>query len=422
MGKYINSKDLFKWNRFDLPIKHLFLKFYHRGIKSDFGENMYKEHLRLWNNFKEYNNPNKNTYEAFKIDFINIFNDIKNDKFEWNKSPVVTDIDGFLLNGAHRITASCLLKKPFNHTIGSERNRDGQKVCDYKMFNNLGLSQEYQDAAALELARTNPKHLIINLFPSATHDRHLVENIITKYCGISYKKDIWLNNTGAFNYTLQLYKGEKWAGDRSNNFGGFRNKTTLCFTNQTTPMTVYLVNLSDLNIARQIKNEIRAIYNIGNHSVHINDTSEETLRLARCLFNKNSIHFLNNSQLQYYPKFLKQLNYYENYIKSNNLNFEDYCITASSVLSLYGLREGNDLDYLHFNSPKIKGHPDIHSHNEYGVGKYNKNIDDIIFNPSNHFYYGNLKVASLRIIKELKEKRGEEKDYKDIELINKTLK
>ena len=115
------------------------------------------------------------------------------------------------------------------------------------------------------------------------------------------------------------------------------------------------------------------------------------------------------------------MNYFEQYLIENNLDFEDYCITASSVLSLYGLREGKDLDYLHFNPHIIKGHPDISSHNEYGVERYSKHKDDIIFNPENHFYYGNLKVASLEIVKALKEKRGEEKDYIDINLINKVI-
>jgi hypothetical protein len=155
--------------------------------------------------------------------------------------------------------------------------------------------------------------------------------------------------------------------------------------------------------------------------VHINDTHEETLRLSRCLLNKNSIHFLNFSEVKPYQKFLHQLNYYENFIISNNLNFEDYCISASSVLSLYGLREGNDLDYLHSNLVQIEGHSDIHSHNEYGQNRYLQEIKDIIFNPNNHFYYGNLKVASLNVIKLLKEKRGEEKDKIDVELINTIL-
>ena len=411
-----NSKQLFKWNRFDLPIKNLFLKFYDKNINSNFGEEIYKEHLRLWNNFKEYDNPNKNTYNAFKNDFINIFKDIKSNNFNWDQSPIIIDNSKFLLNGAHRTAASSYLNSPSKFKVGHD-GKDGQKVCDYNMFKQLNLNEKYLDASALELVRNNKNLLLVSLFPSATHSRHLVDNILLKYSNIAYKKDVKLTPNGAFNYTLQLYKGEEWAGNWHNNFGGFRDKTSLCFTNNN-PMTVYLIELKDLTIARQIKEEIRQIYNIGNHSVHINDTHEETLRLSRCLFNKNSIHFLNNSQLKNYSKFLNQLNYFEQYIIQNNLDFEDYCITASSILSLYGLREGKDLDYLHFNPHIIQGHPDISSHNEYGVGKYPKDKDDIIFNPDNHFYYGNLKVASLNIVKELKEKRGEEKDYIDINLIN----
>ena len=412
----LNSQQLFKWSRFDLPIKNMFLKFFDKNINCSFGEEIYKEHLKLWNGFKEYNNPNKNTFEAFKNDFINIFEDIKNNNFDWNRSPIIVDKDRFLLNGSHRTAASSYLNSPAKFQEG-QNIKDGQKVCDYKMFKDLNLSENYMDAAALELVRNNKNLLLVSLFPSATHNRHLVDDILLKHSNIAYKKDISLNPNGAFNYTLQLYKGEAWAGNWHNNFAGFRDKSNLCFTNSN-PMTVYLIETSDLTLARQIKEEIREIYNIGNHSVHINDTYEETLRLSRCLFNNNSIHFLNNSKIQNYTNFKSQLDYFEQYITHNNLDFEDYCITASSILSLYGLREGNDLDYLHFNSPKIDGHPDIHSHNEYGIGRYSETIDNIIYNPKNHFYYGNLKVASLDIIKELKSKRGEEKDKTDIKLIN----
>ncbi len=411
-----NSKQLFKWNRFDLPMKNLFLKFYDKNINSNFGEEIYKEHLRLWNNFKEYDNPNKNTYDAFKNDFINIFKDIKSNNFNWNQSPIIIDNNKFLLNGAHRTIASSYLNSPSKFKVGYD-GKDGQKVCDYNMFKQLNLNEIYLDASALELVRNNKNLLLVSLFPSATHSRHLVDNILLKHSNIAYKKDVKLTPNGAFNYTLQLYKGEEWAGNWHNNFGGFRDKTRLCFTNNN-PMTVYLIEVDNLTIARKIKEEIRQIYNIGNHSVHINDTYEETLRLSRCLFNKNSIHFLNNSQFKNYYNFLSQLNYFEQYLIQNNLDFEEYCITASSVLSLYGLREGKDLDYLHFNPHIIQGHPDISSHNEYGIGRYSKDKDDIIFNPDNHFYYGNLKVASLNIVKMLKEKRGEEKDYTDINLIN----
>lgn len=412
----IDSNKLFKWNRFDLPMKNLFLKFFDKNIDCNFGEEIYKEHLRLWNGFKEYNNPKKNTFEAFKNDFIVMYKDMKNDNFDWEKSPIIIDDEKYLLNGAHRTAASSYLNITAKFKTGKDM-KDGQKICDYGMFKKLKLDEKYLDAAALEFVRKNKNTLLVNLFPSAIHGRCLVDKIISKYADIVYKKDINLNSIGAFNYVLQLYKGEKWAGNWSNGFSGFKQKTKLCFTNNN-PMTVYLIEIKDFSLSIKIKEEIREIYKISNNSVHINDTHEETLRLSRSVFNENSIHFLNNSRIKKYSNFLNQLKYFEDYLTKNNLDFEEYCITGSSVLSLYGLREGRDLDYLHFNPHIISGCKNIDSHNEYGIGRYSKNKDDIIFNPENHFYYGNLKVASLQIIKSLKEKRREEKDLRDIKLIN----
>ena len=293
-------------------------------------------------------------------------------------------------------------------------------VCDYRFFQNLGLQENYQDAAALELAKTNKDLRVVSLFPSAENDRDLVDNLIKKSGAIAYKKDIDLNHNGAFHYMLHLYKGESWAGNWNNNFSGFMAKRDVCFTSSK-PLTVYLVEFDDLDDATRVKQEIRDLYKIGNHSVHINDTHEETVRVSRCVFNDNSIHFLNRAKLRYFPRFLKQLDYYTNFLDQNGLDTEEYCITASSVLSLYGLREGVDLDYLHFNNQAIQGHADIHSHNEYGIGRYHIERDDIIFNPLNHFYFDNVKLASLNVINELKERRGEPKDLIDTALIRSAL-
>ena len=410
--------DLFNWSRFDLPIKNIFLNLL--GKNTNFGKDIYKEHLRLWNGFKEYNNPNKNTYEAFESDFIEIYNDMKSNKFDWNKSPVVVDSEGYLLNGSHRTAAASKLNIDIK-TIEGLDIKDGQKVCDYKLFESLKLDEKYMDAAALEMVRKNKDLLVVNIFPTAIGGRRELESILNESCNISYKKRIKLSNNGALNYMFQLYKGEQWAGSWNNNFAGFREKASLCFTNED-DMTIYLIELKDKSVAVDIKDRIRKIYGVGNHSVHINDTYEETLRLSRCLLNRNSIHFLNNSKPQNYYNFYKSLNYYEEYINKNDLNHEDYCLTASGVLSLYGLREAADVDYLHDNGHEIFDPSDnIHSHNSYGVGIYKKSYHEIIHNPENHFYYGNIKVASLDVIKELKEHRNEEKDKVDVLLMENAI-
>ena len=127
---------------------------------------------------------------------------------------------------------------------------------------------------------------------------------------------------------------------------------------------------------------------------------------------------MNNASFVHYPKFYEMLNYYRKYIDDNDLNSDDFCVTASSILSLYGLREGNDLDYLHGNAhQKIEGHEEIHSHNGE-IYNYTKTIDDIVYNPENYFYFDGIKFASPWIIKWLKEKRGESKDMVDIQLLS----
>jgi len=66
------------------------------------------------------------------------------------------------------------------------------------------------------------------------------------------------------------------------------------------------------------------------------------------------------------------------------------------------MREGKDLDYLH-RGPALEGHPSIKSHNKHVKETSIKTVDDIIYNPENHFYFNGLKYATLEVIKELKE-------------------
>ena len=78
-----------------------------------------------------------------------------------------------------------------------------------------------------------------------------------------------------------------------------------------------------------------------------------------------------------------------------------------------------DLDYLHSTPEEIKDERDlIHSHNQYGIGRYHIERDEIIHNPHNHFYHRGIKFVTLEVVKKLKQKRGEEKDIRDIKLID----
>ena len=64
-----------------------------------------------------------------------------------------------------------------------------------------------------------------------------------------------------------------------------------------------MVEFESLEQSIKAKEEIRAKFNLGKHSVHINDTHEQTIRLAKCVLNKNSLKFLCDSVPQDYQKF-----------------------------------------------------------------------------------------------------------------------
>jgi hypothetical protein len=131
---------------------------------------------------------------------------------------------------------------------------------------------------------------------------------------------------------------------------------------------------------------------------------------------------LNNQKPANFKRFNKHIDLFKSFILNRNLDIDEYCVTASSTLSAYGLREGEDIDYLHHNADKLSIPLNlINSHNEHGEGKYHLNKSDIIFDPKNYFYHKDIKFATLEVVKKLKEKRGEIKDIKDIKYINSVI-
>ena len=432
MDKFkIKANELLSTTRFDLIIKFLYAKNYKNGYKTDYFLEMYKQHLKIWNNFKEYNNPQKNSFEAFKNTFEELIDDITTHGFNGDVSSIPV-VGNNILNGSHRLGAALLNNSEITCYRGID-SRDGQLNCGWKMFNRLGLDRGYADRVALEYAQLKSNTYIVTIFPTATSKGHIdkVENILNQHSKVFYSKRLQLSRLGLFNLMREFYYGEPWAGAHPH-YGGFRAKTKGCYQGEGDTI-VYLCEFNNINETVKMKDLLRKIYNVGKHSVHINDKHEETVRIAQAVFNDNSVHYLNNNKSvsldknfatknqKYFHRFERCLNHYKNYITHNNLDINDYCITASSTLSIYGLREGNDIDYIHHDNRKIEGNSLISSHNAYGKNLYPYPYDEIIYNPKYHFYTRGIKFASLDVVKKLKETRGEKKDIIDINLINEIL-
>lgn len=421
-----NPLDLLSTKRFDVMFKYMYAKSRKLGYKTKFFRDAYKHHLQIWNNFKEYNNPDKNTYEAFVSMFHDILDSIEKDGFQESISSVPV-LNGSILNGAHRLAACMVYNKPIVCHDGVD-GRDGAYDCSWHSWSRsveFGKpDQDFCDRAALEYVSLEKNTYMVILFPSASQ-KNLVQQtrqMISNNGELFYEKAIQLNKNGAINLMRELYWREVWA--ESNGRSGYNEKAALCFTTFEAPTVVFLAKFNSLQDSVKCKADIRSLYGPDKHSVHINDTHEETSRIAKTVFNKNSIHYLNNCNYRT-PESIRLENLITEFsalIKAENQDPDNYCISAGAVLSRFALKECKDLDYLHSNAPKLTtSNPDIQSHNNYGVNLYHTDYDDIIYNPENYFHVHGVKFASLNVVKQLKLKRSEPKDKHDLELIERVL-
>lgn len=405
-------------SRFDIIPKYLYAMYRELGIKCTYGEDLYKEHLRVWNNFKELDKPDKNTYEKFKDEFDNILDSMKNKGFN-KEFPVVISRRGNLLNGGHRTAAALLYNSSLKTKVGSDTQ--GQENCGSAYFKSLGLGEGWCDSIALEYAKLKPRARLVTIFPScgevdqSDEKIHAALEILQEKTNIYYAKELSLNKNGFENYMRQVYLGESWLGNPSNGFAGAKEKAQFC--GGTGKMIALLIEPSSSVDMVKVKDEVRDLFGLGNHSIHINDTYEETLRLARVIYNRNSLHFLEHGQPDKYEKLTGLLSIYEKTLRMAGITPDLFSITGSAVLSMYGLRECEDLDYLHFHKNHVlTGHELINSH-ETELNKYPMHKHEILFNPNNHFYWNNVKFASLTAVTEMKAFRGEEKDERDLTLM-----
>jgi glycosyltransferase involved in cell wall biosynthesis len=412
---YSNASGLLNKNRFDIAAKTMYTNSYIKNLNVNFYKDLYLEHLKVWNNFYE-QNPIKNSKEEFLKSFKETIDSIRKNGFNENISKIPV-INNSAINGSHRIAASIVLNKNVK-TIEAQPS-EGQYIADYNYFktkNNFvhgGLKEEYLDEMALEYCRRKENMYTITIFPSHNIKDEIIENIVTSKTNVVYKKEITLENNGKINYVHNLYYGENWIGNRANNFLGIREKSSLSFA-KGNRIVVYLVEENNIENLLLLKAHVRKVCGVGKHSVHINDTQEETWRVASSAFNKNSIHNMNVRKNMKTPNFDNFFTIYQNLLNSRK-DKELFCIDSSAVLSAYGIRDCKDLDFLHVNNIADLG-KGIECHNEYSL-YYLENKNEIIYNPNFHFYLFGVKFASLETVKKMKAFRNEEKDKNDLKLI-----
>lgn len=385
--KIIEQKDpieVLTHKRFDVVMKYL----YASNLSSDYYQDMYKKHMKAWNGFKQSSPPKKGFHE-FDAAFRSI---IDNEVYE----PIPISPEGHIANGAHRLSAALYQKRPIN-TRWADEHEIYPVIADYEYWHSKKIPTHMMGRTAVEYARLKPNTHVICLFPIAHTRLEEVLRIITRRVNVFYATTEELNKGGQLALMKEIYYEEGWASEE-----GIRRKGNQCFRGEE-KVTFLLVDGPDLQTVKEMKDEIRVLFDVGNHSVHISDFQHDAIRIAKTVFNDNSIHFLNHRKNVSFENHTK--------LMADMKPDDNTMITSSAVLSLYGLRDCKDIDLIYYNNPQ----PD--SHNPYLEDHYKLTLDEIFNNPTYHFYYQGFKYVSLDAVKKMKMYRHEPKDIKDVELI-----
>lgn len=408
----VDPRTLIAPKRFDVLAKIIFLKFLSSNSDDNIGKKLYLKHLELLNGFLELDRSGyskKIGKDSFILSFKELLISIKKD---FNKSYAIPISNNNILDGAHRLAVAIFLKRDiFVFKVnGKEFN------YNYSFFKDKKFPEIYLDMMANEYLLYKKKARLIFLWPTANKSNDSKFNeIINKHGEVVYEKKIKINPENAWVLIREVYKNEKWLGNFKNQFLGAKNKAIWCFqNNQPLRVILYESNKDLINVKQLIRN----IYNEGKHSVHITDNYSETCELSNFMFNKNSIHWLNNYRLKKYNWFDELFLNYKKFLNHSRLNKKKFCIDGSSVLSIYGLREARDIDFIHTYKKnihtKMLGVTDHNSASNYHVQDRFSLVND----PRYFFYYSGFKVISLEQLKQYKVNRNEKKDIIDLNLIN----
>jgi len=402
-----SANSLLTWNRFDLAFKLFYLDMKAKNLK--LATDIYAQDIKAQTlgEFKEFGSTTKDSFEAYIQEFETTVNSISENGFDSQKTLIPLANNSSILNGAHRVASAIHLNK----TVTCVELELEPYIIDYKYFYDRDVSSDTLDIVANKFIEYADNVYLAFLWPSGIGFKEEAEN---KFSNIVYKKDIRLNAKGAHNLLTELYKHMDWSGNPEDGYKGIHQKLLECFPNFET-VRVIAFQADSLESVREIKENVRQIYNIGFSSIHITDTKEEAIRISRLIFNENGLHFLNNAEPYKYLFLHQELQKFLEFISKNKISIDDVVIDSSTILAIYGIRKNKDLDYLSLNN--IATQEDYDSH-ESELKYHCVNNEDLIYNPKYYFQYKGLKFISFSQLYQMKKKRNEEKDINDCKLMD----
>ncbi|WP_226620260.1 hypothetical protein [Cytobacillus firmus] len=383
--------------RFDIVAKYIYAWFREKDLKSNWGKEIYDNHLWVFNQYDEDDGSGKKGIDAFINSFDVTLKSFKENGFNDGISLIPISKNNTPLDGAHRLTAALL----YNQKVKVARLEQGDVNYNYEFFKNRGLLPKWCDAIAYEYCKLKRSTYIVTVFPNSLYGREGVKELLKKYGNIFYEKEVILNKKGISNLLSQHCIGKELVGHHQEEYMESNILHVFIFENK-----------NDIGYRRLMK-EIQS--DVG---ISVTDSKEETIRHAQVFLNQNTIHFLNYACPIRNQLFKTAFEQYKDILNEQNES-DNFCLVSDSVKNIYGVRSSDELAYIYRETQNFDIKDNLL---ENGFHKslnltYKKSIDDIIFNPENHFYYQGMKVASLKIKKQIKKDRKNYVDWLVVKVI-----
>lgn len=406
----LQALDLLTWNRFDLAFKLLYLSLLSKN--KDLAEEIYFYDIRSQTHgkFSEYGNEEKDSLNKYIQEFEHTFSSMQTNGFDANKSLIPLATDRSIFNGAHRIASAIYLEEEIKCIQLDQQPH----TADFHFFYNRNVPYQTLDQVAIKFIEYAKNVHLAFLWPSGIGFKEEAEK---KFSNIVYKKEIRLSPKGGYNLLFELYKHMDWIGTTKNEFSGIKQKLIECFPNFES-FTVIAFQADSLDEVRKIKEEVRQVYNIGFSSIHITDTKEEAMRISKLIFNDNGLHLLNYAEPLKYPTIYEKLDAFGEFLELNGISKEDVVLDGSLVLSVYGIRKNEDIDYLVDINDRIKENSSIFELHDSELKYHEQEKNDLLYNPNFYFQFRGFKFISFTQLYIMKKNRGEEKDINDCNIMD----
>lgn len=413
------AQELVTASRLDLGAKHLYARQAQAGHGSTWARRVYLAHLQIWNGFFEHV-PRKRSPEDFLSSFDRVLQDTAASTEDGLDTVVPVTLDGSPLNGAHRVAAALLHGRRVRtmplEVVPENARYDGAYFDHLVATRGDGGEPRLVLAMALEFVRIAPQCQVVVLFPHVRARRAEVDGLLARHGRTVWAFDRHYADARSQRALVRLlYEGEGWLGDASNGFAGAASKADPCFQPGADVRFVLLQPHEGVDLAA-MKREIRALFDVGNHCVHVTDTATECDRILRTAWDTAAFELYQRTLVQCLPAFASQFAAFRSAVLAAGRQ-EEVVVTGSAVLALFGLRDSADLDHLHLGAPVSVGErDDIGSHDAY-TSLYPAAVADLVLDPGWHLVVEGIRFLRPAGLRAFKARRGEPKDHDDLALL-----